>query len=414
MYYTIKYIFIYEDNIKTKTTKTIYDNGNILVTIIKFILLLVFISFNIFYKQIIKNDIIEANIAKKLSKKRAIDYMNICLKEVLINNISFSVNNFPKISVIIPIYNCEKNIKYTIRSIQNQNIKNIEIILINDNSKDGSLNVIKSLQKEDKRIKILNNNKNMGTLYSRSIGTLNSKGEFLFPLDNDDMFSNEDVFDNIYNIAQKQKFDIVEFKSFDVPNYINKKKKLNDNYFNHHPNNLILYQPELNLFPISRNDKYYPNDYHVWGKCIISNLYKKAVNALGEKRYSMYNCWTEDMIILLIIFKYANSFIFINKYGIIHMENCATTSYRLDLELKIISEINVLEIIIDFLNDTQKSKKYAVSKALSLGEMNIIPYMNETNKLYLKKVLNKMMNSKFINNDDKNKIRDIFNITSSL
>ena len=82
MYYTIKYIFIYEDNIKTKTTKTIYDNGNILVTIIKFILLLVFISFNIFYKQIIKNDIIEANIAKKLSKKRAIDYMNICLKEV--------------------------------------------------------------------------------------------------------------------------------------------------------------------------------------------------------------------------------------------------------------------------------------------------------------------------------------------
>ena len=53
----------------------------------------------------------------------------------------------------------------------------------------------------------------MGTLYSRSIGTLNSKGEFLFPLDNDDMFSNEDVFDNIYNIAQKQKFDIVEFKS---------------------------------------------------------------------------------------------------------------------------------------------------------------------------------------------------------
>ena len=96
------------------------------------------------------------------------------------------------------------------------------------------------------------------------------------------------------------------------------------------------------------------------------------------------------------------------------MENCSTTTYSLDLELKIISEINVLEIILDFLNDTQKSKKYAVSKALSLGEMNIIPYMNETNKLYLKKVLNKMMNSKFINNDDKNKISDIFNITNSL
>ena len=220
MYNTIKYIFIYEDNIKTKATKSIYDNGNILATIIKYILLFGFISFNIFNKQIINNDVIGAISAKKLSKKRAIDYMNICLKELLINNISFNVNNFPKISVVIPLYNCEKNIKYTIRSVQNQNIKNIEIILINDNSKDGSLNVIKSLQKEDKRIKILNNNKNMGTLYSRSIGTLNCKGEFIFPLDNDDMFSNEDIFENIYSIAQKQKFDIVEFKTFDVPNYI--------------------------------------------------------------------------------------------------------------------------------------------------------------------------------------------------
>ena len=411
MYKTIKYIFIYEDSIKTKTTKAIYNNENILVTKIKYILLLIFISFIIFYKQIINNDEIEAIFAKKLSKKKALDYMNICLKEILLYNISFNVNNFPKISVVIPLYNCEKNIKYTIRSVQNQNIKNIEIILINDNSKDGSLNVIKSLQKEDKRIKILNNNKNMGTLYSRSIGTLMSKGAYIFPLDNDDMFSNEDIFENIYDIAQNQKFDIVEFKTFDVPNYINKKKKLSDNFFNHHPHNLILHQPELNLFPISKNDEYYENDYHVWGKCIISKLYKKAINALGKKRYSIYNCWTEDIIILLIIFKYANSFIFINKYGIIHMENNVTTTYSLDFELKIISEINLLEIIIDFLKETPIYEKYAVSKALSLGKMNIIPYMNETNKLYLKKVLNKLMNNKFINDDDKNKINDIFNIT---
>ncbi len=60
----------------------------------------------------------------------------------------------------------------------------------------------------------------MGTLYSRSIRTLMSKGAFIFPLDNDDMFSNEDIFENIYDIAQNQKFDIVEFKTFDVPNYI--------------------------------------------------------------------------------------------------------------------------------------------------------------------------------------------------
>ena len=61
----------------------------------------------------------------------------------------------------------------------------------------------------------------MGTLYSRSVGALNAKGEFIFPLDNDDLFFNEDLFESIYNIAKNQKFDIVEFKAFDIPDYIN-------------------------------------------------------------------------------------------------------------------------------------------------------------------------------------------------
>ena len=104
MYKTIKYIFIYEDSIKTKTTRKICNHENVLVTKIKYILLLIFISFIIFYKQIINNDEIEAIFAKKLSKKKALDYMNMCLKEILLYNISFNINNFPKISVVIPLY----------------------------------------------------------------------------------------------------------------------------------------------------------------------------------------------------------------------------------------------------------------------------------------------------------------------
>ena len=382
---------------------------------IQYILLLLLVSFNIYFNQNFSKDVIENKISKKISKNRAFNYMNICLKGLLINyNISLNVNNAPKISVIIPLYNCEQYIKYTIRSIQNQKMKDFEIILINDNSKDGSLNLVESLQKEDKRIKILNNKKNMGTLYSRSIGTLNARGEYIFPLDNDDMFSEGDIFDTIYNISKYQKYDIVEFKTFDVPNYINYRKNLNDNPFNHHPNNLILHQPELNIFPISKNEEYFVNDFHVWGKSIVSTIYKKAVNELGRNRYSIYNCWTEDIIIIIILFRFANSFIFINKYGIIHLENIVTTTYNLDIKLKFISEIYLLEIIMDYLYDTQKTKKYAVFKALLLGEMNIIPYLNETNKLYLKKVLNKMMNSKFINNEDKKTINDTFNLTNLL
>ena len=147
----------------------------------------------------------------------------------------------------------------------------------------------------------------------------------------------------IYNIAKAQNYDIVEFKTFDVKNYINKRKILTDNFFNHHPNNLILHQPELNIFPISKNDELYANDFYVWGKCVVTKLYKKAVNHFGKERYTIYNCWTEDIIIILIIFKFANLFIFVNKYGIVHMENNVTATYNLNLEFKFMSEIYLIK-----------------------------------------------------------------------
>ena len=69
----------------------------------------------------------------------------------------FSLN--PKISAIIPLYNCEKTIKSTVRSIQNQNLTEFEIILVNDNSKDNTSKIIifynNFLKKEQKSEKFI-------------------------------------------------------------------------------------------------------------------------------------------------------------------------------------------------------------------------------------------------------------------
>ena len=113
-------------------------------------------------------------------------YLNKCLKDKL-NRKTYKEFVNPRVTVIIPVYNCQNSIKQAITSIQNQKMIDIEIILVNDKSKDDSLKIIKNIQKYDKRIKIINNKKNMGTLYSRSIGVLQSKGNYIFPLDNDDM-----------------------------------------------------------------------------------------------------------------------------------------------------------------------------------------------------------------------------------
>ena len=68
------------------------------------------------------------------------------------------MNENPYISICIPALNMNKYIERTILSIINQSFQDFEIIIINDNSKDGTEKIIKKLQLEDNRIKLINHN----------------------------------------------------------------------------------------------------------------------------------------------------------------------------------------------------------------------------------------------------------------
>ena len=117
------------------------------------------------------------------------------------------------------MYNCKSYLLRAIKSIQFQNISELEILLVDDKSTDDTLNLVRNIQNEDNRIKIIKNIKNMGILYSRSIGVLSAKGKYLFTLDNDDMFLNYDIFDSITKINEEGNFDIVEFKAIMNKNF---------------------------------------------------------------------------------------------------------------------------------------------------------------------------------------------------
>ena len=83
----------------------------------------------------------------------------------------------------------------------------IEIILVDDYSSDNSISVINELMIEDKRIKLIKNKKNHGTLYSRSIGAMSAKGKYIMALDNDDLFL-YGIFEKCYREAKKNNIDI--------------------------------------------------------------------------------------------------------------------------------------------------------------------------------------------------------------
>ncbi len=91
----------------------------------------------------------------------------------------------PKISVLMPVYNCEKFLNSSIESILNQTFDNFEYIIINDGSTDNSLNIIKSYK--DKRIKIINNSKNIGISRSLNKGIYRATGDYIARHDADDI-----------------------------------------------------------------------------------------------------------------------------------------------------------------------------------------------------------------------------------
>ena len=113
----------------------------------------------------------------KQYKLKIENYYKLCNNGTLLNKKKFLKYEIPKISIISPIYNREKYILGFLRSIQNQNFDNIEIIFVDDFSSDNSAESIKNYQIEDERIILIKHNKNKGTLISRNDGALISKGE---------------------------------------------------------------------------------------------------------------------------------------------------------------------------------------------------------------------------------------------
>ena len=113
-----------------------------------------------------------------------------------------------KVSVVIPIYNVEKYIKRCVESIQNQSIRDIEIILVDDCTPDASIEIIKGLALQDNRIKILHHIDNKGPMCARETGYMVANGEYITFCDGDDSLP-ENSLELLYGAAIVSHADII-------------------------------------------------------------------------------------------------------------------------------------------------------------------------------------------------------------
>ena len=126
----------------------------------------------------------------------------------------------PKFSIVVPIYNVEKYLPRCIDSLVNQTLQDIEIILVDDGSPDGSPAICDAYAEKDPRIKVIHK-LNGGVSAARNDGLRISKGEWVIFCDSDDWME-LDACENLYMCGNEKKVDVViESKHFkNVPNSI--------------------------------------------------------------------------------------------------------------------------------------------------------------------------------------------------
>ena len=141
------------------------------------------------------------------------------------------------VSIITPIYKCEKFVKDTIECVLNQTYDNWELLMVDDCSPDNSADIIKKYAKDDSRIKYIKLEKNSGAAVARNKALHESKGRFIAYLDADDLWKSEKLEKQVnFMLDNNYAFTCTDYEKIDENgNSLNKvikiPKKVNYNLF---------------------------------------------------------------------------------------------------------------------------------------------------------------------------------------
>lgn len=204
-----------------------------------------------------------------------------------------------EVTVFMPVYNCEKYLEESIKSILNQTFKNFELLIINDGSTDSSVDIINKFK--DDRIRLISNDGNKGLPYTRNRGLQLSKGKYIALMDADDISKPDRLEKQVEFLKNNKKYDVVASNvDWINGNRIKKSKKFlfhNDNanigllFRNVIPNPSAMFSKE---FVDKNNIKYREEcfvgqDYAFWVDCQTKTKIKILKEPLLIYRYGHDN-----------------------------------------------------------------------------------------------------------------------------
>ena len=243
----------------------------------------------------------------------------------------------PKVSVIIPVYNAEKYIDKCVSSIANQTMEDIEIIAVNDGSRDNTINMLDRISEQYKdKIKVFNK-ENGGAGSARNLGLDKASGEFIKFVDADD-YLDVNVLEKMYSIAKEYNVSLVRgnYQTILGPVKMQDKCSWSD-------------ITESKIVDV-RKDK----DYIVKETPGIGNKLIKR-DLIGDLRFPEKTKW-EDLAIMPVVIA--------SSEKVFHM-NENVYNYRINMNTTIKDFINKIPNVLDIIRCAENIEKEMNNKGIS-------------------------------------------------
>lgn len=295
-----------------------------------------------------------------------------------------------KVSVIIPVYNCQKYLDRCVLSLINQSLSEIELIFVNDCSTDNSLNILKKYKNnyQNNKIIIIDSKENLGVGGARNKGIDIAEGEYIGFVDSDDDVSPK-MFEEMYKIAERADYDMVDCGLY---------------YEKEHRDVITTYKEALGKLDTEKRKLLIKSSGYVWSKIIKTDILKKN-NIRFREKTAFEDC---DFIPAVIL--YCTKICATNMTLYNYRENTESITHSKNKKIYIEQKINGIKALFDEFEDLGVYNEYKdiIDYRAYCVYDNILKVLSKdndkNNNILLKKL--SVFFSKFLKNYDNNKYID--------
>jgi glycosyltransferase involved in cell wall biosynthesis len=210
------------------------------------------------------------------------------------------------VSILIPVFNRERYLHRAISSALNQSLRDIEVVIVDDHSTDGSIALVEKMMTDDNRLRLITHSENAGTHAARLTAVQNARGTYVLSLDPDDVLLPFIAADALH-CALLHDADMVEFQVLEVI-------KGTTHLFS------FLSPPEIESTGLTMAGFFAVQqlNWNIWKRLIKRSVYLQALSSLPRKAKSHRVVYAEDKLHIGLILLYIRKFYFLKELGYIY------------------------------------------------------------------------------------------------